>query len=609
MLILGAVCSCSKEGDSRNGGDGVFTLRASLPEEALKTTLGPKVSDTYPVFWSTGDQISVNGKLSNAVASTDDGKKCVDFTIEDPLSSPYNVLYPGTTSTNAVVFPTTQNYVVNSFDGSAAPAYGTAEMKGKVAVASLNPLGTVLRFAFTGNTAISKIVLSTVGGQSITGKFKVNFSTGALTANGTNSDSVTYNAGDVTLGGSDTYFHIVVPARAYGEGFEALVYEKDTEKYMRLKFFGEGKTLAAGTVIELESKAFVAGRVEEVAQIGDFTAETGGTPEKKANFTVATYNILSSYDNGRNKEIFKLSNCATQLGKCVKATGADIICFNEIDETFATSSTNSIQKIAEAQGLTGYSWYIKNPNKVSHEWTSYDKEYTWANGFAFNSAVFEYVGGNYYWFNKNGGYVGNKADAYDSHLSKYRTLVYAKLKHKASGKTFNLIVTHMPLSGDDNSDEKGLAKGVAHNYAATAIKKFIADTDASGSWILCGDLNAFKSTTKYTCANETGYNSLKEKFVDSYEQVVTVDGNADYYKTYSGTQSGSSYYYTWQQYSSNHPERQIDHIMYCGGFKPESYKTIRLTYYFDDGTVHADNENNLWCPSDHLPVVVNFTLN
>lgn len=611
MLVIGMAAGCSKDGapvETIQGEGGVFTLTAEFPEDldAVKTALG----SNYEVVWKTGNTISINGTVSNAVSDGDNGKKCVDFTFPATPSSPYNVLYPGTTSTDVVTFPATQNYVANTFDDNAAPAYGVADVKGDRAVASLTPVNAVLRFALNGTATVTKIELNALGGESISGKFKVNFSTGALTANGSNSSTITYNIGGKTLGGADTYFYVAVPARAYSKGFEALVYEKDTEKYMRLKFFGDGKTLAKGSLVEFVSKTYAAGRVEELAQIGDFTANDAGSLEKKANFTVATYNILSSYDNGRDNDVLQLANAAEHLGKCVVATGADLICFNEIDKTFATDKTYSIQKIAGNQGLTGYTWRVQNPNKVTHEWTSYDKEYTWANGFAFNPSVFEYADeGTWYWFNKNGGYTGTASSAYSSHLSKFRTFVYTKLKHKASGKIFNLLVTHMPNYNDENSDGT-LDDGVAHKYAATAINKFMEDKDASGNWILCGDMNAYNGTKGNPGKNNEGYNTLLTKWTDSYEALDAAGNLNDFYKTYIGTQSGSPYYYTWQQYSSNHPERRIDHIMYRGGFKAGSYKTIRLTYHYDTGGAHEDiNPDDLYCPSDHLPVVVNFTLN
>lgn len=625
-ILLGAAVSCSKE-EVSDVPEGPFTLSVDLPENqtVVKTALG----SNYEVLWKAGNTVSINGIVSTPVSDSDNGKRSASFTFTSTPSAPYNILYPGTTSTDTVVFPAEQNYVEGSFDDNATPAYGVATVNNGAASAKLIQLNAVLRFALNGTSTISKIVLNTLGEESIAGKFKVNFSSGALTANGNNSASITYNiCGDDGLAlsaGSDKFFYLAVPARTYAEGFEALVYEKTTEKYMRLKFFGDGKTLPGGSLVEFGSKTFAAGRVEDLVQVNDFTAQDGGTPATQARFTVATYNLLSNHDGERTeKAVLNLTNCGEQLGKTVKATNADIICFNEIDETFATSSTQSIRKLAENQGMTGYTWYIQNPNKVEEHKQSifdlnptYTLEYTYANGFAFNSAVFETMEDvKRYWYQyewSSNRYTDSYIAAYGDNLPKYRTFIYAKMRHKASGKTFNLIVTHLPNYDDKEKDEE-LVKGKFHPIAATIINKFLNDKGASGDWLLIGDMNAFDGDKvdkngNGNGLNYPGYQILLEQWTDAYEQMRDDGTLSDFYKTYSGTQSGTNYYYGWQQYTKKQFERRVDHIMYHGNFKAEGYKTIRQTYNFDDGEVHQHNESNEWCPSDHLPVVVNITLN
>lgn len=616
-ILLGAAVSCSKE-EVSDVPEGPFTLSVDLPENqtVVKTALG----SNYEVLWKAGNTVSINGIVSTPVSDSDNGKRSASFTFNSTPSAPYNILYPGTTSTDTVVFPAEQNYVEGSFDDNATPAYGVATVNNGAASAKLIQLNAVLRFALNGTSTISKIVLNTLGGESIAGKFKVNFSSGALTANGNNSASITYNiCGDDGLAlsaGSDKFFYLAVPARTYAEGFEALVYEKTSEKYMRLKFFGDGRTLAGGTLVEFASKTYAPGRVEELVQINDFTAENGGSPEKAARFTVATYNILSNDHGERNKAVFNLANCGEALGNCVKATNADIIGFNEIDATFAESSTQSIKKLAENQGMTGYTWKITYPNKVEeHGWfldTTFDRVYTYANGFAFNSSVFETVGEvKCYWYQyewSSNRYTDSYIAAYGDNLPKYRTFIHAKMRHKASGKTFDLLVTHLPNHNDVEQGET-VVEGYFHEIAAGVINKFLSDKGANGDWLLLGDMNAYDGTAGIAGKNHAGYELLQTKWTDAFEQLRDEGTLSELYRKYPGTQSGTSYDYGYLQYTKNHPERRLDHIMYHGNFRAEGYRTVRLTYNFDDGTVHSANESNEWCPSDHLPVVVNITLN
>ena len=64
---------------------GTTTLSVSIAE--TRTALGEKSNDTYPVYWSEGDCIAVNGIKSNAVSINEEDKTRATFTIN-------SVFYP-----------------------------------------------------------------------------------------------------------------------------------------------------------------------------------------------------------------------------------------------------------------------------------------------------------------------------------------------------------------------------------------------------------------------------------------------------------------------------------------------------------------------------------
>ncbi|MCQ2154346.1 MAG: endonuclease/exonuclease/phosphatase family protein [Bacteroidales bacterium] len=617
MILLGAAAGCSKETPSQNNETqeetgAVFTLCADLPEgqDVVKTALG----SNYEIVWKTGNKVSINGTVSNAVASGDNGKRSVDFTFSKTPSSPYNVLYPGTTSTNVVTFPATQNYIANTFDDNAAPSYGVANVSGNKATCKLTPLNAVIRLALNGTDKLESIKLSARGGESIAGTFTVNFSTGVLSPK-TAQTSLMYDFGDngLQLTGTDTYMYLVVPVRSYTKGFEALVYRADG-KYMRLTFMS-GANVTAGKLFEMESKTFEPGRAVDVATINeltsgtasfdeqaeftDFEATDGGTPTTQMpGITVATYNVLIT---ANRTSVMSLTNSKGCLGTVMLKTNADVICFNEIDKTFATDGTNSLDKIAVAAGMNGYEWHIQNPNVVDKSGSfispTYDKSYSYANGFAFKTSVLELVEKNYYWYDDNKDYTSSASTAYNNgHLPKYRTIVWAKFRHKESNKTFNVISTHMP-NYDDGDD---WSQGQAHQYAAYSINQFVQDKDPNSPWLLCGDLNTANVDDRSgdNKNNYAGYCILRNtgNWVDSYEYLDASGLLTNFYRNYIGTQSGSSdsYYYDVLRFCKNHPERRIDHIM-VKKFRPETYRTIRLNYQYGE---------DYYCPSDHLPVIV-----
>ena len=102
-LIVSFACATDVTEDLGVKVDGSTTLTLSLEES--RTQLGEKADEVYPLYWSEGDQISVNGLASNAL--TEGGSAKGVFTIDGTLTYPYSVVYPAS-SANQVTFPATQ---------------------------------------------------------------------------------------------------------------------------------------------------------------------------------------------------------------------------------------------------------------------------------------------------------------------------------------------------------------------------------------------------------------------------------------------------------------------------------------------------------------------
>ena len=64
IALLFSACTKEFQGDSIISGIHSATLEISL--EQTRTSLGSKSADEYPVYWSEGDMIAINGKCSNA---------------------------------------------------------------------------------------------------------------------------------------------------------------------------------------------------------------------------------------------------------------------------------------------------------------------------------------------------------------------------------------------------------------------------------------------------------------------------------------------------------------------------------------------------------------
>ena len=581
LLCLSCTEKPTQEQNVPGGTISKMVLSASLPDAGTKTMLSEN-NGAFDVVWKEGDKISVNGVLSNAVSSDDDGQKVVDFTVEGSLSAPFKVLYPGTTSQNVISLPATQSYVADNIDGAAAASFGAATQSGSTYNAKLTNFCGIIRFALNGSATLSRIELNSLGGEKLYGDFTLATDANGFTGSwsGGTSGTLTYSFGSgLALSSTDTYVYVAIPAQTYSSGIEALVYQADGA-FMRLKFWGSGEILAGTDLIQFESKTFAAGRTENLLAINALTAEAGGEPTATPpGITVAAYNVmrLGTGDRVQEAMLEDVSEMKTALGTAIKNTGADIIGFNEIsDYMYSTSRTYSLENIATAADVTGYTWKLNFPSSSSGS-------YHYANGFAYNASVLTLGDSGRCWLNTNGSYSTSSSSGTSS---PDRLIVWAQFTHKASGKQFYFFVTQLPTSDE-----------VANNLSeSTAVNAFAASKAGSLPVILVGDTN---SNASHACAD--GYAKLKEYWTDAYEYLSANGTLGSFYQTYSGTQSGSgkNYYYDILTFCKNHPERRLDHIMVHGACTVQSYKTIRTTYTFNDSE---------WAPSDHLPVVSYITL-
>ena len=605
VIPLGLALSCTKTDPSIETGhvDGMV-LSASVNESETKTTLGTPVGNVYKTLWKTGDQISINGTLSNAVASDDNGKTQVDFTVNGSLSTPYNVLYPGTTSSNVIALPATQTYVANSFDGAAAAMYGTAVKgsNGKYSAKLSNFCG-ILRFALKGSATLSKIEINSLGSEKLRGNFTIsNFSTGAFS--GGTAGTLTYNC-SVTLSGSDTYFYVAIPAQTYASGLEALVYQSDGA-YMRLKFWGTGNTLSNNGVIEFESKTYAAGRTENLLAINSLTSESGGTPTvTPPSITVACYNVMRLDDDNRpaaattgdsNGKLARPANAIIKtntdmraaLGLAIYSTNADVIGFNEIgDDMYQSGQAYSLQDIVASQGAA-YTWQLNYPGSQSGN-------YHYCNGYAYKAAVLTKVSDGRAWLRYNSNSYSTSSDSNSGDPNRY--IVWVKFRHKTSGKEFYFFVTQLPTYGQDGGG------GSSNLSMSGGVNAFAASKTDVNRRILVGDMN---STDHASNSNQAGADKLLEYWTDGYKAVLATGNLSSFYQTYSGTQTGTAdtYQYNWTQFTKNHPERRLDHVMVNGACTVKSYRTVRNTY-----TVSAEGYDDIECaPSDHFPVVCEISL-
>ena len=123
LFVCGLVgCTTEFEGDDNSVvvGDGTTTLSLSIADSMTKVGLGDKdEAGNYSVYWSEGDQISVNGITSSKITIDQENAGAAVFEFDNPdLEKPYKILYPASQNDN-VTFAATQNYCAKCFNSFA----------------------------------------------------------------------------------------------------------------------------------------------------------------------------------------------------------------------------------------------------------------------------------------------------------------------------------------------------------------------------------------------------------------------------------------------------------------------------------------------------------
>ena len=209
------------------GNNGALT-EITLSLEESRTQLGEKAGDVYPLYWSEGDKIAINGVASAPLAASADGQTSATFSFDGTLERPFHIVYPApadgfvaaTTGLYPVTFPATQNYTVGTFESGTAPMYGyaaaAAEGEEVLPAVEIHHLTGILRLAVKGDKTLTSMTVVAETGA-IAGNFDVNCESGALTAHEDASNTITLSFGEgLALGAEATPIYVANPAGEHG---------------------------------------------------------------------------------------------------------------------------------------------------------------------------------------------------------------------------------------------------------------------------------------------------------------------------------------------------------------------------------------------------------
>lgn len=235
LFSLICLCACSKETAS-------VLLRAGIAP-STKSYAGEKSADTFPMCWSEGDVISVNGCLSAPLGEAFDGRSEAEFRVDgESLTAPYQLLYPASAVLSSQL----------TFDGVLPPMYASGDALSEPFEFHQASFG--IRFSISGDMPLNSITLEAPGGESLTGSFALSFSDGSLTPLSGNALFTKDFASPEDISQTKTYTFFFSP----GTFSDGIVLRADSPYgQSRRWLFASGRELVRGKMYCLPELSFV----------------------------------------------------------------------------------------------------------------------------------------------------------------------------------------------------------------------------------------------------------------------------------------------------------------------------------------------------------------
>ncbi len=253
ISVMLAFLACTKQ--TQQPAVEELVLEVSMPETLTKTVLGPKAAGVYPVLWSVGDYITVNGVPSKPLTALEAGATTAVFHFSAPIKTPYHVQY-------GTEVPAFQQYTDGNICAFSAPMQATSYE----AAFTLKHQACVLSLPLSGSVTVAGISVSAIDGT-------------PLSSGGT--VQLTMPGGGVSISSAKTFCLAVQPA-VLEKGLSVDIYTTTGDRMNLVSFVDE--TLTAGTVYKFPATSFKANAhpvtvIADYAQLKDF-AEKVAAGEK-----------------------------------------------------------------------------------------------------------------------------------------------------------------------------------------------------------------------------------------------------------------------------------------------------------------------------------------
>lgn len=241
MLALAACTESAPELETET----VFT--AVSDGTATRTALGEKTGGKYPVIWSEGDCIIVNGVVSKPLTAEAAGSNTATFTMGKTLPPPYTAIYPADAlNSDLITIKSEQMPAAGNFDPATAIMAAQSESTGLRFRQLCAYLRIKVNYPSSGDRKATKAVFKGNASESVAGQFSFNVNAGNPVLGNVSGDGM--KTITLTPAGNETSlndFCIAIPPQIFREGF-SIMFSDD-----------RGTFLKATTSTQVELKAGV----------------------------------------------------------------------------------------------------------------------------------------------------------------------------------------------------------------------------------------------------------------------------------------------------------------------------------------------------------------
>ena len=506
--------------------DNTVKLTISL-EQTTRTSLGAgDTSCIYPTYWSIGDEVVVNGVLSDKVAAYEHNKPTATFTFADSnISAPYSATYPYCALTSAektyVEFPAMQSYTEGYLAPKCMPMCGYAEEKGEITLHHLSAILHLPVKAVNGNIDLKEVVVTSTSGAKLAGVFKVDCKNATISATGSCKNSLTYtfptNFTLLTAEISDLF--IAVPAGEIGDCTIEIV---ETSGGKMTATWNPNEALPRGVVQEFETLFYEKGASCEL-ELRDMSVPAFQKFAKSDEIKVMSFNVRTKTDGDTEHKAW--DNRKDACVALIKDQMPSVIGFQEADYT-------SQWKYIKDQLSKDYAGYGVNRDDGKESGSGETM------GILYNKSTVKKLEGGTFWLSETPNIPSKGFGA-----NYKRNATWGLFEHKPSGIKFYYIHTHL-----DHQVAEAQIEGMK------LISKHFDEYRESHPVFLTGDLN-IKADNVALDVIESYMNNARE---------AAPEGLTDFNTTYNG-------YVTTKN-------SIIDHI-YCSNYlKVVEYHTINEDY-------------------------------